>query len=385
MIQIALCEFPLWKNTTNGSIQCFINFVKHLQHGVSEMKTIWVVLSALSLEENNPHKSNLKCLYEQQNMVYITTPKDPRSIQKLIIYLNSISEHEPFEIISCDINAGIMANEIKPHIRAVSRWTHLCTLHMAKNVKILLDSNTIQNTDTNTKLLETYQTQENFILSQADAYVTVSRSEIEWIDSGTRSKVSVYYPERTWWPSTWWEKSKNDRMYPIFYLREKFPTKLLLLYVGRFTYQKGIDLLMSVTLPSNVHLCIMSSSEFSDLNLLSFCHSYVKNHYETVTWIGPYFGDDKIRIMSQCDGVICPSVYEPYGLVGLESILFARTVFISSGVDGMKDYLVEGGYIPCGTTLPTVQEAVNRFSVMPLSERNEMIQRAETHALTLIK
>ena len=397
MIQIALCSFPLWKNTTNGSIQCFIHFVTHLQKGLEDknrgggnsssggggnsssgVKTIWVVLSALTLEENNPHKANVKCLYEQQNMIYITTPKNPDSQQKLIDHLNSLSQHESLEMVSCDMEAGIMAHQLQPHLRSVSRWTHLCTLHMAKNAQVLLDRHILHNS----KIVETFQTPERMILSEADAYVTVSRSELDWI--GPQPKASIYHPERTWWPSAWWEKAKSDRRYPLFYLREKFPDKLLLLYVGRLTYQKGIDLLVKITLPSNVHLCIMSSSEFSD-ETLSCCHSYVKTRYESATWLGPYFGDEKIRIMSQCDGVICPSIYEPYGLVGLESILFARTVLIASAVDGMKDYLVEGGYIPCGTTLDTVQSAVTRFSTMALSEREEMARRAESHALKLIK
>lgn len=89
--------------------------------------------------------------------------------------------------------------------------------------------------------------------------------------------------------------------------------------------------------------------------------------------------------MSQCDGVICLSIYEPYGLVGLESFLFAQTAVIISGVDGMKDYLVEGGYIDCGTTPDTIQKAVDKFASITELERQTMTCLATNYTKALIK
>jgi glycosyltransferase involved in cell wall biosynthesis len=164
-----------------------------------------------------------------------------------------------------------------------------------------------------------------------------------------------------------------------FYLRQHYPDKLLVLYVGRTTYQKGVDMLLEVVLPENVHLCMMSSAEFGDGKLLKAYEQYAQSHYDSFTWLGPHFAEDKLNIMNQCDAVICPSVYEPYGLVGLETILFSKAVVISSGIDGMQDYLVEGGYIHCGTTLDTLQQALREFSQMNPAQRTAMVEVAKTH------
>jgi glycosyltransferase involved in cell wall biosynthesis len=207
--------------------------------------------------------------------------------------------------------------------------------------------------------------------------MVVSKSEQEWVRDvlgrGSRP-IKVYYPTLSWWPDS------SAQVQP-FYIREKYPHKKIFLYIGRITYQKNIDKLLEVVWPENTHLCIMSALEFCDFGLLEKVKEFCEKNKEIATWIGPYYGSSKFDVIKNCDAVIVPSRYEPFGLVGLETMVFTNAIFITSGVDGMRDYITEGGYIDCGTTLEKIQEAINFFVVKMTDEKKEkMVLKGKKHA-----
>lgn len=378
MLLVVFCGYPLWKYTTNGSIQCLVNYVQSHEKGKSYSRVIWVIQSALQFDLNNPHKANSKCLYEQQNTVYFITPQNSISLKKLAEHL--VSYKENMDIVSCDLDAGLSVDRIRTKL-PLGEWIHLCTLHMGKNVKLLIDRGILSNRAS----FDEYHLPETQVFRHADQYLTVSKSELDWAAQFAQTKqdsdkLSIYYPTRSWWDASWWTNETGKS----FYMREKYPNKKLLLYVGRITYQKGIDMLLKIIFPPNVHMCIMSSSEFGDASLIRKCQEKSQADTDSFTWIGPYYGEDKISIMKQCDGVICPSIYEPYGLVGLETILFAKTLLLTSAVDGMMDYLTEGGYVHFDLNVTSIQNAVEQFSRMDESERRAMINRAHFHAMQTI-
>lgn len=370
---IALCEFPLWKNTVNGSIQCFTNFIADK---FKPDEVIWVVLSSLDLDLSHPHRANTKCLYPQKQTIYIENADSPNSIQQLINIL-SVDVNDKSQLVTCDLKAGMLGNNLRK-VLPFSKWIHLCSLHLTKNIEVLINQGILAK---NQESFYQFYNNEKLVAQYSDEYVTVSQSETEWIRSVHPTiNVNCYYPHKGWWQDDIEIENIRKRVPNPFYIRKSFPDKLLLLYVGRFTYQKGVNMFFQVKIPDNVHLCIMSTTTFGDQNLINQFTIHSQTNPDQFTWLGPHYKDDKIDIMKQCDAVICPSLLEPFGLVGLETLLFTDTLLICSGVDGMKEYLVDGGHINCGTSVQTLQHAIDSFSVMTQHIKSEIIKKGKEYA-----
>jgi glycosyltransferase involved in cell wall biosynthesis len=366
---LAISEFPLWKYTTNGSIQCFYNFV------ISQydpQKVIWLILSDLDIDLNNPYKANSSLLYNTNQTIYVHNSTNP---QTEILVFDHLKTRGLFShLITLDINPGLWGIKIKEAFK-IPHWTHLCTLHYSKNVKVLIDQSIIRDVSSYQHFFEN----EIKIAQSADFYITVSRSESVWIQTTVpKVKPFIYYPTKLWW-------SYNLNTIPrSFYLREQLRDKLLVLYVGRLTNQKGIQSMLKVRYPKNVHLVMMSSTAFGDDGIIENVKFYAKENPDHFTWIGPYYHDEKLDIIRQCDAVLCPSIFEPFGLVGLETLLFSNTILIASNVDGMQDYLIDGGFINCGTEVDTIQNSIEMFANMNQKTKEDIIEKGKKHAKSCI-
>ena len=373
---VAVSQFPLWKCTTNGSIQCFYNFVTSKYN---PDRLLWLILSELDIDVNNPNKANANLVLNNKHRnVYVQNVDHPETAQIVIDFLKS--QPKVTEIITLDIVPGVWGLEIRQHLPDIRVWTHLCTLHYSKNVKVLIDDSIISDT----KSYDTFFINEIEIAKHATLYVTVSQSESEWIKTIVpKVNPMIYYPTRSWWSNMMVPRisaQQTLRCNNISYIRELNPDKLLMLYVGRITHQKGIQKLLNVNIPSNIHVVVMSSTSFGDEGLLQNIQTVAKLRPDLLSWIGPHYHEDKIQIMQQCDAVICPSVFEPFGLVGLETLLFTETLLIASGVDGMQDYTIDGGFLKCGTSVQSIQDAIATFSSMPTETRRKISQKGRIHA-----
>jgi starch synthase len=66
-----------------------------------------------------------------------------------------------------------------------------------------------------------------------------------------------------------------------------------------------------------------------------------------VVWIGRYIPlEDLIHVHSGATAFVCPSIYEPFGLVNLEAMA-CETAVVGSRVGGIPEIVVEGetGYL----------------------------------------
>jgi len=383
---VVICSFPLWKHSPNGSLKVFHTFLQ--KQKIDEAPWIMVVLKNLEFDFNDPQRCNDKCIQNYKNLkqtFYLENYEDIQFLGELISHLKKWLP-TPFQLFSLDADAGVCGNFLKNTMN-VKKWTHLCTLHLTKNVKALTDRNILSGEDlvmyNGVKLSPLYLKKEKAPAEQADEYIVVSKSELDWACQvlGRTGPTSIYFPDASWW--------RNENLISLrppkdlFYIRERYPNKLLLLFIGRITYQKGIHFLLQAKYPENVHLCIMSSSQYGDGNLINACRQFETNHPHSCSWIGPYYGQDKFDIMKQCDGVICCSLYEPWNLVGMETILFTDTLLISSAVDGMQEYLTPEGFINCGTTMESVQSAIDQFATSTTLGRKMMAANAKKYCQPL--
>ena len=377
-IVVAVSQFPLWQFTTNGSIQCFYNFVTSQY---TSKRILWLILSNLDIDLNNPHKANANLVLNNKHQnVYVHNIQHPETEKIVFDFLKSQSNVT--EIVTLDILPGMWGMKLKERLPNIRVWTHLCTLHYSKNVKVLIDESVISDT----KSYDSFFINEIDIAKRATIYVTVSQSECAWIKTIVKGvNPMIYYPNRNWWTQSMFTCVNNCQPpHCIANIRDLNRDKLIILYIGRITHQKGIQHLLNVNLPANVHIVIMSSTSFGDEGLLQTVQKGLNDRPDLLTWIGPHYDQDKIKIIQHCDAVICPSIFEPFGLVGFETMLFTDTLLIASGVDGMQDYTIDGGFMNCGTSPKSIQETISTFAQMDVAIRRAIVEKGKLHALKCV-
>ena len=129
------------------------------------------------------------------------------------------------------------------------------------------------------------------------------------------------------------------------------PSKPYAFFNGRLTRQKGVQLLLAAALKMDPrHQLVMAASspdtpeiaaEVADLA------ERVRSERGNLIWIGRYIPrEDLIHLHSGAAVFVCPSIYEPFGLVNLEAMA-CETAVVGSRVGGIPEIVVEGetGYL----------------------------------------
>jgi glycogen synthase len=167
------------------------------------------------------------------------------------------------------------------------------------------------------------------------------------------------------------------------------------LFVGRITDQKGIFHLLEAapSLPAGVQLVLCASAP--DTPEIEARLRRAVSEHPNVLWLGEMVPvDEVIQLYSHAAVFVCPSVYEPFGLINLEAMACGTPVVASAvgGIvevveDGVTGLLVEpGAPAPLAAALrrilenPALAEALGRagrrrveaqFSWASVAERTE--------------
>ncbi len=130
--------------------------------------------------------------------------------------------------------------------------------------------------------------------------------------------------------------------------------KPYVLFLGRLSRQKGIfDLLeASAVLPKNLQVvCVTGKAD--TLEVEREMASRVEG-LGNVMWINRMLPwEETVRLYTDCEAFVCPSLYEPFGIINLEAMACARPV-VASAVGGIKEVVVEG---ETGVLVPPGQPA----------------------------
>jgi len=123
------------------------------------------------------------------------------------------------------------------------------------------------------------------------------------------------------------------------------------LFAGRLTRQKGLQLLLAAApeIDPRFQLVIVASSPDTPeiaAEVAALAERVRKNRGNLV-WIGRFIPlEDLIHLYSSASVFVCPSIYEPFGLVNLEAMA-CETAVVASSVGGIPEIVVEGetGYL----------------------------------------
>jgi starch synthase len=120
---------------------------------------------------------------------------------------------------------------------------------------------------------------------------------------------------------------------------------------GRMTRQKGLHLLLAAALkmdPRHQLVIVASKPDTPEIAAeVAALAERVRSERGNLVWIGHYIPhDDLIHLHSGATVFVCPSIYEPFGLVNLEAMA-CETAVVGSRVGGIPEIVVEGetGYL----------------------------------------
>ena len=129
------------------------------------------------------------------------------------------------------------------------------------------------------------------------------------------------------------------------------PSQPFVLFNGRITRQKGLTLLLAAALKLDPHfqlVIVASSPDTPEIAAeVAALAGRVSAERGNLIWIDHFIArEDLIHLHSHAAVFVCPSIYEPFGLVILEAMA-CETPVVASRVGGIPEIVVEGetGYL----------------------------------------
>jgi starch synthase len=134
------------------------------------------------------------------------------------------------------------------------------------------------------------------------------------------------------------------------------PDQPTLIFVGRITRQKGLPYLLRAVreLPADIQvvLCAGAPDTPEIEREVRELVEELQTQREGVHWISEHLPRPKIQaLLTAADVFVCPSIYEPLGIVNLEAMA-CGTAVVGSGTGGIPEVVQDG---VTGTIVPIDQ------------------------------
>ena len=153
--------------------------------------------------------------------------------------------------------------------------------------------------------------------------------------------------------------------------------KIKLCYIGRASSMKGINLILNADIPEDVDFYFVVSPKNAEepfyTNIINKCNN--KNIFH----ISGLYGQDKVDFLYAMDGVVMPSIHEPFGIVALEALM-SECMLFTTGVGGIGEILEGVPYVNIQTPEGFV-EGINNFKNLTVEEKNNIIETGKQKAL----
>ncbi|AFZ58637.1 glycosyltransferase family 4 protein [Anabaena cylindrica FACHB-243] len=281
---------------------------------------------------------------------------------------------EKFEFITAPLSAA--SSVISKHhpdvtiVHAASSWQGLLPLwKLRRSGKLIINEHHYSAgfEAFNVPSLTRFHRMLKLAYGMCDRLVTVSQGQQNWIlknQLASADKISVIPFSRL--------------IYPFFNIPPKprlSNQPFILGAYGRFSYQKGFDILIDAVkhIPgSRIQLQIGGGGQDEDKlkQLAANCP-----HIEFVGRI-----DDVPAFLSQCDAVVIPSRWEPWGNVCLEARAAGKPI-IASAVDGLSEQIQDFGLLIPPENSVALAKAIQELVDLPALELEHKGQQGKASAI----
>lgn len=124
------------------------------------------------------------------------------------------------------------------------------------------------------------------------------------------------------------------------------PDATTVIFVGRITRQKGLPYLLRAVreLPADVQIVLCAGAPDTPEIEREVCDlvSTLQAEREAVHWISEHLPREQIMaLLTAADVFVCPSIYEPLGIVNLEA-MSCGTAVVGSGTGGIPEVVQDG-------------------------------------------
>ncbi|WP_061962006.1 glycogen synthase [Demequina flava] len=124
------------------------------------------------------------------------------------------------------------------------------------------------------------------------------------------------------------------------------PNRPAIVFVGRITRQKGLPLFLRAVeqLPPEVQvvLCAGAPDTKDIMTEVSGLVSSLQERRDGVIWIDKHLPrPELVAVLDACTAFVCPSVYEPLGIVNLEAMAVGLPV-VATATGGIPEVVVDG-------------------------------------------
>lgn len=167
-----------------------------------------------------------------------------------------------------------------------------------------------------------------------EAYPRIDESRVHVVLNGIDTEL--------WQPRPTFDDAENS------VLRELGvdPDRPIVAFVGRITHQKGVEHLVKAAhdFEEGVQLVLCAGAPDTPAiaERISALVQKLQEEREGVFWVQEMLEKPRIQeILSAADVFVCPSIYEPLGIVNLEAMA-CSTAVVASDVGGIPEVVVDG-------------------------------------------
>lgn len=171
-----------------------------------------------------------------------------------------------------------------------------------------------------------------------DAYPRISPDKVHIVLNGIDTEL--------WHPRPTWEESKEQNGWSVLEELGVDPSRPMVAFVGRITRQKGVaHLVKAASLFDDGVQLVLCAGAPDTPEIAKETEQLVHDLQEKrdgIFWVKDMLPKEKIQeILTAADSFVCPSIYEPLGIVNLEAMA-CGTAVVASDVDGIPEVVVDG-------------------------------------------
>jgi glycosyltransferase involved in cell wall biosynthesis len=152
--------------------------------------------------------------------------------------------------------------------------------------------------------------------------------------------------------------------------------KLKFCYIGRASPMKGLQTILDCDIPDDVDFYFVISPINAEEPWLTKIKE--KSNNQNIFFINGLYGQDKIDFLFSMDGVVMPSIHEPFGIVALEALI-SENLFLTTAAGGIKE-IVEGVEYFFIDSPSSLRSAIKKIQKMPPEEKQKIIQQGVNRA-----